>query len=204
MNEVLSIKIPEELLKKLDRMAKKRRVTRSKLCQMLLQGAACADEIDMEEGIDADELRLARHFHNMNLLQDLQYLGPKMAELTNRELDSVVLFYRDKGGRLPHLIHQFRMDGNGGFAFTAHVLSILGYCSHHLLPKALKQRLSDWAIKMGGQKTSTDIGLALTVYLSKLYQPAEIPDQIGAEINEEFEEAIEEASKQEAFNRTTR
>lgn len=204
MNEVLSIKIPEELLKKLDRMAKKRRVTRSKLCQMLLQGAACADEIDMEEGIDADELRLARHFHNMNLLQDLQYLGPKMAELTNRELDSVVLFYRDKGGRLPHLIHQFRMDGNGGFAFTAHVLSILGYCSHHLLPKALKQRLSDWAIKMGGQKTSTDIGLALTVYLSKLYQPAEIPDTIGAEINQEFEEAIEEASKQEAFNRGTR
>jgi len=204
MNEVLSIKIPEELLKKLDRMAKKRRVTRSKLCQMLLQGAACADEIDMEEGIDADELRLARHFHNMNLLQDLQYLGPKMAELTNRELDSVVLFYRDKGGRLPHLIHQFRMDGNGGFAFTAHVLSILGYCSHHLLPKALKQRLCEWAIKMGGQKTSTDIGLALTVYLSKLYQPAEIPDTIGAEINQEFEEAIEEASKQEAFNRTTR
>ena len=204
MNEVLSIKIPEELLKKLDRMARKRRVTRSKLCQMLLQGAACADEIDMEEGIDADELRLARHFHNMNLLQDLQYLGPKMAELTNRELDSVVLFYRDKGGRLPHLIHQFRMDGNGGFAFTAHVLSILGYCSHHLLPKALKQRLSDWAIKMGGQKTSTDIGLALTVYLSKLYQPAEIPDTIGAEINQEFEEAIEEASKQEAFNRGTR
>ena len=204
MNEVLSIKIPEELLKKLDRMAKKRRVTRSKLCQMLLQGAACADEIDMEEGIDADELRLARHFHNMNLLQDLQYLGPKMAELTNRELDSVVLFYRDKGGRLPHLIHQFRMDGNGGFAFTAHVLSILGYCSHHLLPKALKQRLSDWAIKMGGQKTSTDIGLALTVYLSKLYKPAEIPDQIGAEINQEFEEAIEEASKQEAFNRGIR
>ena len=204
MNEVLSIKIPEELLKKLDRMAKKRRITRSKLCTMLLQGAACADEIDMEEGIDADELRLARHFHNMNLLQDLQYLGPKMAELTNRELDSVVLFYRDKGGRLPHLIHQFRMDGNGGFAFTAHVLSILGYCSHHLLPKALKQRLSDWAIKMGGQKTSTDIGLALTVYLSKLYQPAEIPDTIGAEINQEFEEAIEEASKQEAFNRTTR
>jgi hypothetical protein len=204
MNEVLSIKIPEELLKKLDRMAKKRRVTRSKLCQMLLQGAACADEIDMEEGIDADELRLARHFHNMNLLQDLQYLGPKMAELTNRELDSVVLFYRDKGGRLPHLIHQFRMDGNGGFAFTAHVLSILGYCSHHLLPKALKQRLGEWAIKMGGQKTSTDIGLALTVYLSKLYQPAEIPDTIGAEINQEFEEAIEEASKQEAFNRTTR
>jgi hypothetical protein len=127
-----------------------------------------------------------------------------MAELTNRELDSVVLFYRDKGGRLPHLIHQFRMDGNGGFAFTAHVLSILGYCSHHLLPKALKQRLSDWAIKMGGQKTSTDIGLALTVYLSKLYKPAEIPDQIGAEINQEFEEAIEEASKQEAFNRGTR
>lgn len=204
MNEVLSIKIPEELLKKLDRMAKKRRVTRSKLCQMLLQGAACADEIDMEEGIDADELRLARHFHNMNLLQDLQYLGPKMAELTNRELDSVVLFYRDKGGRLPHLIHQFRMDGNGGFAFTAHVLSILGYCSHHLLPKALKQRLGEWAIKMGGQKTSTDIGLALTVYLSKLYQPAEIPDTIGAEINQEFEEAIEEASKQEAFNRGTR
>ena len=204
MNEVLSIKIPEELLKKLDRMAKKRRVTRSKLCQMLLQGAACADEIDMEEGIDADELRLARHFHNMNLLQDLQYLGPKMAELTNRELDSVVLFYRDKGGRLPHLIHQFRMDGNGGFAFTAHVLSILGYCSHHLLPKALKQRLSEWAIKMGGQKTSTDIGLALTVYLSKLYQPAEIPDTIGAEINQEFEEAIEEASKQEAFNRGIR
>ena len=204
MNEVLSIKIPEELMKKLDRMAKKRRVTRSKLCQMLLQGAACADEIDMEEGIDADELRLARHFHNMNLLQDLQYLGPKMAELTNRELDSVVLFYRDKGGRLPHLIHQFRMDGNGGFAFTAHVLSILGYCSHHLLPKALKQRLSDWAIKMGGQKTSTDIGLALTVYLSKLYQPAEIPDTIGAEINQEFEDAIEEASKQEAFNRGTR
>ena len=204
MNEVLSIKIPEELLKKLDRMARKRRVTRSKLCQMLLQGAACADEIDMEEGIDADELRLARHFHNMNLLQDLQYLGPKMAELTNRELDSVVLFYRDKGGRLPHLIHQFRMDGNGGFAFTAHVLSILGYCSHHLLPKALKQRLSDWAIKMGGQKTSTDIGLALTVYLSKLYQPAEIPDQMAAEINQEFEEAIEEASKQEAFNRGTR
>ena len=204
MNEVLSIKIPEELLKKLDRMARKRRVTRSKLCQMLLQGAACADEIDMEEGIDADELRLARHFHNMNLLQDLQYLGPKMAELTNRELDSVVLFYRDKGGRLPHLIHQFRMDGNGGFAFTAHVLSILGYCSHHLLPKALKQRLGEWAIKMGGQKTSTDIGLALTVYLSKLYQPAEIPDTIGAEINQEFEEAIEEASKQEAFNRGTR
>lgn len=204
MNEVLSIKIPEELLKKLDRMARKRRVTRSKLCQMLLQGAACADEIDMKEGVDADELRLARHFHNMNLLQDLQYLGPKMAELTNRELDSVVLFYRDKGGRLPHLIHQFRMDGNGGFAFTAHVLSILGYCSHHLLPKALKQRLSDWAIKMGGQKTSTDIGLALTVYLSKLYQPAEIPDTIGAEINQEFEEAIEEASKQEAFNRGTR
>lgn len=204
MNEVLSIKIPEELLKKLDRMAKKRRVTRSKLCQMLLQGAACADEIDMEEGIDADELRLARHFHNMNLLQDLQYLGPKMAELTNRELDSVVLFYRDKGGRLPHLIHQFRMDGNGGFSFTAHVLSILGYCSHHLLPKALKQRLGEWAIKMGGQKTSTDIGLALTVYLSKLYKPAEIPDTIGAEINQEFEEAIEEASKQEAFNRGTR
>ena len=204
MNEVLSIKIPEELMKKLDRMAKKRRVTRSKLCQMLLQGAACADEIDMEEGIDTDELRLARHFHNMNLLQDLQYLGPKMAELTNRELDSVVLFYRDKGGRLPHLIHQFRMDGNGGFAFTAHVLSILGYCSHHLLPKALKQRLGEWAIKMGGQRTSTDIGLALTVYLSKLYKPAEIPDQIGAEINQEFEEAIEEASKQEAFNRTTR
>ena len=204
MNEVLSIKIPEELLKKLDRMAKKRRVTRSKLCQMLLQGAACADEIDMEEGVDADELRLARHFHNMNLLQDLQYLGPKMAELTNRELDSVVLFYRDKGGRLPHLIHQFRMDGNGGFAFTAHVLSILGYCSHHLLPKALKQRLGEWAIKMGGQKTSTDIGLALTVYLSKLYKPAEIPDTIGAEINQEFEDAIEEASKQEAFNRGTR
>ena len=99
MNEVLSIKIPEELLKKLDRMAKKRRVTRAKLCTMLLQGAACADEIDMEEGIDADELRLARHFHNMNLLQDLQYLGPKMAELTNRELDSVVLFYRDSQGQ---------------------------------------------------------------------------------------------------------
>ena len=57
---------------------------------------------------------------------------------------------------------------------------------------------------MGGQKTSTDIGLALTVYLSKLYKPAEIPDQIEAEINQEFEEAIEEASKQEAFNRGTR
>lgn len=202
--EILSMKVPEELIQKLDKMAKKRAVSRSKLCQMLLQGAACADEIDMKAGIDVDELRLARHFHNINLLQDLQYLGPKMAELTNRELDSVVLFYRDKSGRLPHLIHQFRMGNNGDFSFTAHALSILGYCAHNLLPKALRQRLSDWAVKMGGARSSTDIGMALTLYLSKLYKPVDMPDEIGVEINQEFEEAVQQASKQEAFNRNSR
>ena len=50
----------------------------------------------MKAGIDPDELKLARHFNNLNLLQDLQYLGVKTAELTTRELDGVVLFYRDK------------------------------------------------------------------------------------------------------------
>ena len=201
MNEILSMKVPQELIHKLDKMAKKRAVSRSKLCQMLLQGAAIADDIELKEGIDADELRLARHYHNLNLLQDLQYLGAKGAELTNRELDAVVMFYRDKAGKLPYLVHQFRFGSNGDFSFTAHALSILGYCSHHLLPKALRQRLSDWAVKMGGSRTSTDIGMALTLYLSKLYRPVDLPDEIGVEINREFEEAMQEASKQEAFNR---
>lgn len=198
----VTISIPDELIPKLEKMAKKRKVSRSRLCHMVLEGFAVADEIDLQSDIDPDELRLARHFNNMNLLQDLQYLGVKTAELTTRELDSVVLFYRDRAGRLPHLVHQYKMDRNGEFGFTAHALSILGYCARHLLPKALRQRLSDWAMKIGEGK-SVDVGLALTMYLSKLYKP-EVPDKIGAEINEEFEEAVEEASKQEAFNRGTR
>lgn len=196
----LSISIPDELVPKLDRMAKKRKVSRSRLCHMILEGSAVADEIDMKAGIDPDELKLARHFNNLNLLQDLQYLGVKTAELTTRELDGVVLFYRDKAGRLPHLVHQFTLSRNGDLGFTAHALSILGYCSRHLLPKALRQRLTDWALKIGEGK-SIDVGLALTMYLSKLYKPVDIPDRIGAEINQEFEEAMQEASKQEAFER---
>ena len=202
--EVISISVQPELTKKLDRMAKKRAVSRSKLCQMLLQGAAIADDIELRQGIDADELRLARHYHNLNLLQDLQYLGAKGAELTSRELDAVVMFYRDKGGKLPHLVHQFKFGKNGDFAFTAHALSILGYCACHLLPKALRQRLSDWAVKMGGARTSVDVGMALTLYLSKLYKPVDVPDEIGVEINQEFEDAVQQASEQEAFNRNSR
>lgn len=196
----VTISIPDELIPKLEKMAKKRKVSRSRLCHMVLEGFAVADEIDLQSDIDPDELRLARHFNNMNLLQDLQYLGVKTAELTTRELDSVVLFYRDRAGRLPHLVHQYKMDRNGEFGFTAHALSILGYCSRHLLPKALRQRLTDWALKIGEGK-SVDVGLALTMYLSKLYKPVDIPDRIGAEINQEFEENQQQASAKEAFER---
>ena len=89
---------------------------------------------------------------------------------------------------------------NGDLGFTAHALSILGYCSRHLLPKALRQRLTDWALKIGEGK-SVDCGLALTMYLSKLYKPVDIPDRIGAEINQEFEENQQQASAKEAFER---
>lgn len=197
----LSISIPDELVPKLDRMAKNRKISRSRLCHMILEGSAVADEIDLKAGIDPDELMIARHFNNLNLLQDLQYLGVKTAELTTRELDSVVLFYRDRAGRLPHLVHQFKMDRNGDLGFTAHALSILGYCSRHMLPKALRQRLSDWALKIGGSGSSQDVGLALTMYLSELYKPSDVPDRIEADVKEEFAEQMQEASKQEAFNR---
>lgn len=202
MAQNFTLWIDDSIVKKLDKMAKKRHLTRSKVAEAILQGACVADELDMHQHADADELRLAKHFLNVDLLQDLQYLGPKTAELTSRELDSVVLFYRDKNGKMPHLVHQFRIGKDGEFNFTAHALSVLGYCAAHLLPKALRTRLSAWAKKMGGKET--DIGTALTVYLSKLYQPADVPDEIGIEINQEFEDAMVEASKQEAFGRASR
>lgn len=209
MAQNFTLWIDDSIVKKLDKMAKKRHLTRSKVAEAILQGACVADELDMNQHADADELRLAKHFLNVDLLQDLQYLGPKTAELTSRELDSVVLFYRDKKGKMPHLVHQFRIGHDGEFNFTAHALSVLGYCAAHLLPKALRTRLSAWAKKMGGKET--DIGTALTVYLSKLYQPADVPDEIEGEINEEMSSleadasgTVAKARKAEAFGRESR
>lgn len=208
MAQNFTLWIDDSIVKKLAKMAKKRHLTRSKVAEAILQGACVADELDKKHA-DADELRLAKHFLNVDLLQDLQYLGPKTAELTSRELDSVVLFYRDKKGKMPHLVHQFRIGKDGEFNFTAHALSVLGYCAAHLLPKALRTRLSSWAKKMGGKET--DIGTALTVYLSKLYQPADVPDEIEEEINEEMNSleadasgTVAKARSAEAFGRESR
>lgn len=208
-SQIISLRLDESLVKKIDKMARKRDLTRSKVVETILRGACVADELDMNQHAGADELRLAKHFLNVDLLQDLQYLGPKTAELTSRELDSVVLFYRDKKGKMPHLVHQFRIGKDGEFNFTAHALSVLGYCAAHLLPKALRLRLSSWTKKMGGKET--DIGTALTVYLSKLYEPADVPDDIEAEISEEMNSleadasgTVAKARKAEAFGRESR
>lgn len=206
---VLSIKVPDELVHKLDKMANKRGISRAKMAMSLLNGACVVDDMELKNHADPDEMKLAKHFLNVDLLQDLQYLGPKTAELTSKELDSVVLFYRDKNGKVPHLVHQFRIGNGGEFHFTAHALSVLGYMAAHLLPKALRDRLSKWAQRMGGKPT--DIGTALTMYLSKLYVPANIPDEIEEEIKTEFKEAeadasgtVAEARRQEAFGRESR
>lgn len=195
----IKINAPSQVITKLDRMAGRRGMSRSKLALSIIQGACISDDLELKQRVDADEMKLAKHFMNVDLLQDLQYLGPKQAELTSRELDAVVLFYRDKANRVPHLVHMFKMSKDGGFSFSAHALGVLGYCISHLVPKAVRTRLTKWALKMGD--TSGDVATSLLVYLSKLYEPSAVPDGISEEISEDFRENQREASANEAFER---
>lgn len=196
---ILSINVPSQVLTKLDRMAGRRGLSRSKMAVSILQGACISDDLELKQRVDADEMRLAKHFMNVDLLQDLQYLGPKQAELTSRELDAVVLFYRDKANKVPHLVHMFKFSDGGDFHFSAHALGVLGYCIRHLIPKALRKRLTDWALSMGD--SSGDVATSLMVYLSKLYEAREVPDGIAEDIQEDFKENQQQASAKEAFER---
>lgn len=196
---ILSVNIPSQVLTKLDRMAGRRGMSRSKMAVSILQGACISDDLELKQRVDADEMRLAKHFLNVDLLQDLQYLGPKQAELTSRELDAVVLFYRDKANKVPHLVHMFKFAEGGDFHFSAHALGVLGYCIRHLIPKALRKRLTDWALRMGD--SSGDVATSLMVYLSKLYEAREVPDGIAEDIQEDFRENQQQASAKEAFER---
>lgn len=196
---ILSVNVPSQVLTKLDRMAGRRGLSRSKMAVSILQGACISDDLELKQRVDADEMRLAKHFMNVDLLQDLQYLEPKQAELTSRELDAVVLFYRDKANKVPHLVHMFKFSDGGDFHFSAHALGVLGYCIRHLIPKALRKRLTDWALKMGD--SSGDVATSLMVYLSKLYEAREVPDGIAEDIQEDFKENQQQASAKEAFER---
>ena len=196
---IISFNVPSQVLTKLDRMAGRRGLSRSKMACSIIQGACISDDLELKQRVDADEMRLAKHFMNVDLLQDLQYLGPKQAELTSRELDAVVLFYRDKANKVPHLVHMFKFSEGGDFHFSAHALGVLGYCIRHLIPKALRKRLTDWALRMGD--SSGDVATSLMVYLSKLYEAREVPDGIAEDIQEDFKENQQQASAKEAFER---
>lgn len=206
---ILNIEIEDALARKLDRMVSTRHTNKREYIRQLIRGAILTEDVQMGARMEEGELRIVKHFLNVDLFEDLQFLSPNEAQQIKRQLSAAILVYGDREGKLPDEVHMFKMKRSsttashhtGEWEFSAVSLNILDYCLCHLLPKRLRDKLCEWSVATTG--TAGNVGTVLLKYLSKLYK-APKTDRVSEDISEEFRCMESEGTAEEAFNRSTK